>query len=80
MPRLDELYVATRTRNTEDAETEDLPVLVVKREANIVFTRPLFGGDSMMAAIVPGTLADSNGLRPEPSSKRMMPSEKMSVR
>jgi hypothetical protein len=49
MPRLDELYVAARTRNTEDADTEDLPVLVVKRGPNIVFTKPLFGGASMTA-------------------------------
>ena len=49
MPRLDELYVATRTRNAEDADTEDLPVLVVKRGTDIVFTKPLFGGGSMMA-------------------------------
>jgi hypothetical protein len=49
MPRLDELYVAARTRNVEDADTEDLPVLVVKRGPDIVFTKPLFGGDSMTA-------------------------------
>jgi hypothetical protein len=44
MPILAELYVATRTRNTEDADTENLPVLVVRRGSNIVFTRPLYGG------------------------------------
>src|SRR5262245_47400141 len=49
MPILAELYVATRTRNTEDADTENLPVLVVKRGPDVVFTKPLFGGDSMMA-------------------------------
>jgi hypothetical protein len=37
MPILAELYVATRTRNTA--------VLVVKRGSDIVFTKPLFGGD-----------------------------------
>ena len=46
MARLDELYVATRTRNVENADTDHLPVLVVKRGSNIVFTRPLFGGSS----------------------------------
>jgi hypothetical protein len=45
MPILAELYVATRTRNTEDAETENLPVLVVQRGSDVVFTKPLFGGD-----------------------------------
>ena len=49
MPRLDELYVATRTRNTTDADTKDLPVLVVKRGPDIVFTQPLFGGAFRMA-------------------------------
>ena len=49
MPTLAELYVATRTRNVEDADTEDLPVLVVRRASNIVFTQPLFGGSSMMS-------------------------------
>jgi hypothetical protein len=44
MPILSELYVATRTRNTANADTEDLPVLVVKRDVNVVFTKPLFGG------------------------------------
>ena len=44
MPILTELYVASRTRNVEDADTEDLPVLVVKRGTQIVFTKPLFGG------------------------------------
>ncbi|HEV7609825.1 MAG TPA: hypothetical protein VGO61_20995 [Steroidobacteraceae bacterium] len=48
MTILSELYVATRTRNVEDADTEDLPVLVVKRASNIVFSKPLFGGNSMM--------------------------------
>jgi hypothetical protein len=45
MPILAELYVATRTRNTADADTENLPVLVVKRGSDVVFTKPLFGGD-----------------------------------
>jgi hypothetical protein len=44
MPILAELYVATRTRNTADADTDNLPVLVVKRGSDIVFTRPLYGG------------------------------------
>ena len=45
MPILAELYVATRTRNTANADTDDLPVLVVKRGSDIVFTKPLFGGN-----------------------------------
>ena len=45
MPILAELYVATRTRNTADADTENLPVLVVQHGSDIVFTKPLFGGD-----------------------------------
>lgn len=45
MAILRELYVAARTRNTADADTENLPVLVVRRDSNIVFTKPLFGGD-----------------------------------
>jgi hypothetical protein len=49
MPILAELYVAARTRNVEDADTDDLPVLVVRRGSNIVFTRPLFGGSSRVA-------------------------------
>jgi hypothetical protein len=44
MPILAELYLATRTRNTADAGTKNLPVLVVKRGSDIVFTKPLFGG------------------------------------
>lgn len=48
MAILAEIYVATRTRNTEDADTENLPVLVVKRASNVVFTRPLFGGSFRM--------------------------------
>jgi hypothetical protein len=49
MPLLAELYVAARTRNVEDADTDDLPVLVVKRGPNIVFSKPLFGGSSRVA-------------------------------
>lgn len=45
MPILKEIYLATRTRNTADADTENLPVLVVRRDSDIVFTKPLFGGD-----------------------------------
>ena len=43
MPILAELYVATRTRNTADADTENLPVLVVKRGPDVVFTKPTDG-------------------------------------
>ena len=49
MPILSELYVATRTRNTKDAETNNLPVLVVKRGSDTVFSKPLFGGSSRTA-------------------------------
>jgi hypothetical protein len=49
MPILAELYVATRTRNTADADTENLPVLVVQRGSDVVFTKPLFGGGFRMA-------------------------------
>lgn len=45
MALLAELYVATRTRNTADAETENAPTLVVRRGTAIVFTKQLFGGD-----------------------------------
>jgi hypothetical protein len=48
MPILSELYVATRTRNVEDADTENLPVLVVTRGPDVVFTRPLYGGGFRM--------------------------------
>jgi hypothetical protein len=44
MPTLAELYLATRTRNVEDADTDDLPVFVVRRGPDIVFSKPLFGG------------------------------------
>jgi hypothetical protein len=49
MPILAELYVAARTRNTEDAETKNLPVLVVMRGPDILFTKPLFGGKTQTA-------------------------------
>lgn len=49
MPILAELYVAARTRNVADADTDDLPILVVRRGPNVVFTKPLFGGSSMVA-------------------------------
>ena len=41
MPRLAELYVATRTRNVEDAETSDAPTLLVSRGAQDLFQVPL---------------------------------------
>jgi hypothetical protein len=49
MPILAELYVAARTRNTANADTNNLPVLVVKRGPDVVFTKPLFGGSSRTA-------------------------------
>jgi len=43
MARLTELYVATRTRNVEDAGTEDAPTLLVSRGAQDLFLVPLVG-------------------------------------
>ena len=54
MPILAELYVATRTRNVEDADTDDPPVLVVKRGANIVFSKKLLGGNGQFARAAGG--------------------------
>ncbi|MEO8064273.1 MAG: hypothetical protein ABI821_16175 [Pseudomonadota bacterium] len=54
MPTLAELYVATRTRNVEDADTDDSPKLVVKRGSNIVFTEKLLGGNSQFARAAGG--------------------------
>ena len=44
MALLTELYVALRTRNTSDAETDDSPVLVVKRGPDFLWSQKLFGG------------------------------------
>lgn len=44
MAILKEIYLAARTRNVADADTENLPVLVVRRDPDIVFSKPLFGG------------------------------------
>lgn len=41
MPRLAELYVATRTRNVNDAGTSDAPILVVTRGGRDLFQVPL---------------------------------------
>jgi len=54
MPILAELYVATRTRNVEDADTDDAPLLVVKRGANTVFTQKLLGGNSQFSRAAGG--------------------------
>lgn len=43
MPRLSELYVATRTRNVEDAGSDDPPVLLVSRSGQDLFQVPLEG-------------------------------------
>lgn len=43
MARLTELYIATRTRNVEDAGTEDAPTLLVSRGAQDLFLVPLEG-------------------------------------
>ncbi|HVU29507.1 MAG TPA: hypothetical protein VHE36_03820 [Sphingomicrobium sp.] len=43
MALLSELYVALRTRNTSDAETDDSPVLVVQRNSNTLWSKKLFG-------------------------------------
>jgi hypothetical protein len=44
MALLNEIYVALRTRNTSDAETNDSPVLVVQRGGNILWSDALYGG------------------------------------
>src|SRR5512144_1735628 len=43
MALLSELYVALRTRNTSDAETDDSPVLVIQRNAHTLWSQKLFG-------------------------------------
>jgi hypothetical protein len=54
MPILAELYVATRTRNVSDADTDDAPKLVVKRGSNIVFTKKLLSGNSQFSRAAGG--------------------------
>jgi hypothetical protein len=44
MAILTELYVATRTRNVADADTDDPPKLIVNRGATTVFSDKLLGG------------------------------------
>lgn len=44
MALLNELYIATRTRNVSDAETDNSPVLVVSRDSNVLWSHILFGG------------------------------------
>lgn len=44
MALLAELYLATRTRNASDAETDTSPVLVVSRDADVLWSQKLFGG------------------------------------
>jgi len=43
MPRLDEIYVATRTRNVEDAGTPDAPSLLLSRAGQDLLEIPLEG-------------------------------------
>jgi hypothetical protein len=50
MAILNEIFVATRTSRIAEADTEDLPVLVVRRGADIVFSRPLYGGSFRTAS------------------------------
>ncbi len=45
MAILTELYVATRTRNVADADTDDPPKLIVNRGATTVFSDKLLGGN-----------------------------------
>jgi hypothetical protein len=45
MPRFTEIYVAARTRNVEDADTEDLPILVLNRAGTDIARLPLQGND-----------------------------------
>jgi hypothetical protein len=49
MPILAELFMAARTRNIEDADTDTPPVLVAMRGTQIAFSRPLFGGGDLTA-------------------------------
>ena len=42
MAILTELYIATRTRNVGDAETDNPPVIVLRRAGNVVTSRQLF--------------------------------------
>jgi hypothetical protein len=44
MALLAELYVATRTRNVTDADTDDPPKLIVNRGATTLFSDKLLGG------------------------------------
>lgn len=45
MALLAELYLATRARNTNDADVGDASVLVVSRGPTIMWSNKLFGGD-----------------------------------
>ena len=45
MAILTELYVATRTRNVADADTDDPPKLIVNRGATTLFSDKLLGGN-----------------------------------
>lgn len=68
MPRLSELYVATRTRNVEDAGTDDAPVLLVSRAGLDLFQVRLDGqlpetGKAQVSKIdVSDQALDSEGL------------------
>lgn len=44
MAQLREIYLALRTRNVSDAETANPPVLVIKRDDDLLWSHPLFGG------------------------------------
>ena len=54
MPRLDRLYVATRTRNIEDAGTSDGPSLLLSRAGRDLLEIPL---ESDMAGLGTGRAA-----------------------
>jgi hypothetical protein len=45
MALLTEIYVATRTRNVADADTDDPPKLIVNRAATTLFSDKLLGGN-----------------------------------
>src|SRR4051794_24857969 len=68
MPRLEEIYVAVRTRNVEDAETDDRPTLLVSRAGEDMLEVRLEGEDlerghaALFRIAVADQSMDSDGL------------------
>jgi hypothetical protein len=54
MPILAEIYVATRTRNVSDADTDDPPKLIVNRGATTLFSDKLLGGNGQFSRAAGG--------------------------